>query len=313
MKKYQYWSYSENGAPRLKAVAPYFYNSSDIQPFIKRGGIKKVQVKSVLTKSNLPKTDFVINPYIGCQHACVYCYARFMKRFTNHKEPWGSFVDVKINAAQILEKQLQKYKNSKYKSGQFTCLLSSVTDPYQQLEEKYRLTRSILNILKSYPQFNIEILTKSDLILRDIAIIKLLKNPSVTMSIGITNDKDASVFEPQASLPSKRIAALKKIHQKGIKTAAFISPILPFFTDFDKICSLLKDKVDKIYAETLNPKGANFIGIKKVLKAHHPQYQKEYQKIFFSSFNKAYLNKTKQKFIAAAKKYNILVWGFFTH
>ncbi|GAF75367.1 unnamed protein product, partial [marine sediment metagenome] len=72
--------------------------------------IKEIKAKSVLVKTKLPVGDFVINPYIGCSHACVYCYARFMKRFTGHNEPWGSFVDVKINTPEILKKQLKPFK-----------------------------------------------------------------------------------------------------------------------------------------------------------------------------------------------------------
>ena len=65
--------------------------------------IKEIKAKSIVTKSGLPEGDFVINPYIGCMHGCIYCYARFMKRFTGHKEPWGQFIDVKINAPELIK------------------------------------------------------------------------------------------------------------------------------------------------------------------------------------------------------------------
>lgn len=101
--------------------------------------IKEVETKSIVSKSNLPEADYVVNPYIGCAHGCVYCYSRFMIRFTGHKgERWGSFVDIKVNAPKLIERDLNKVKSNE------TIVLSSVTDSYQPLERKYRITRKIL-------------------------------------------------------------------------------------------------------------------------------------------------------------------------
>jgi len=96
--------------------------------------IKEIEVKNIMTKTNLPVSDFAVNPYVGCTHACKYCYASFMKRFTNHPEPWGEFIDVKswpeIN------------KPGKYVGKEaFFC---SVTDPYRPVEKKYGRTRALL-------------------------------------------------------------------------------------------------------------------------------------------------------------------------
>ncbi|MFC1711372.1 radical SAM protein [Patescibacteria group bacterium] len=272
--------------------------------------IKKVEVKSVLVKTKLPVGDFVINPYIGCQHGCFYCYARFMKRFTNHEEAWGSFVDIKINSPEILKQQLLKFNNCKKK---YHVCLSSVTDPYQQVEKKYKLTRDILKTFINYPCFDIEIITKSDLILRDMDILKKLKNVNVVFSISILDDNKAKFIEPLASLPSKRIKALAKIHQAKIKTSAFISPILPKITNFKDLFKALDGKVDEVFGETLNPKGANFTSLSKVLKVRFPGLLPEYNKIFFTDFLKSYLSKTKKDFYAEASKFNLPVWGFFTH
>ncbi len=118
--------------------------------------INEVQIKSIITKSNLPGVDFVINPYIGCQHSCIYCYADFMKRFTGHiNENWGDFVDVKVNAVETIKKPKLENKN---------ILMSSVTDPYQPVEVKYKITQQILEKLLPF-QPNLEILTKSSLVL----------------------------------------------------------------------------------------------------------------------------------------------------
>src|SRR3989338_10413620 len=118
--------------------------------------IKEIQVKSCLNKSKL--TDYVINPYTGCSHACTYCYADFIRRFQNIKEKWGEFVYVKINCVEILKKELEKAKPGH-------IWMSSVCDCYMPIEEKYKLTRMILETILKYGgnKFTIEISTKSAL------------------------------------------------------------------------------------------------------------------------------------------------------
>ncbi|MCG2686361.1 radical SAM protein, partial [Candidatus Parcubacteria bacterium] len=124
-----------------------------------------IQCKTLLTKSRLPEADYCINPYIGCSHECVYCYSRFKKRFTGHTEKWGEFVDIKINAPEVLEKQLSRNP----KKG--VALLGSVTDAYQPVEKKYKITRAILKVLLKY-DFPVSVLTKSDLVTRDVDLFK---------------------------------------------------------------------------------------------------------------------------------------------
>jgi DNA repair photolyase len=91
--------------------------------------IKEIQTKAILSKSKI--FPYVINPYIGFQHNCTYCYARFMKRFTGHREPWGQFVDVKINAIELLQNEITRKKPGR-------VWVSGVCDPYQPLERKYQ-------------------------------------------------------------------------------------------------------------------------------------------------------------------------------
>lgn len=87
--------------------------------------VKEIQAKTILSKSKV--YPYVVNPYTGCQHGCWSCYARFMKRVTGHKEPWGGFVDVKINAPALLRREIQKKKRAK-------VWVSGVCDPYRPLE-----------------------------------------------------------------------------------------------------------------------------------------------------------------------------------
>ncbi|MBW3015557.1 radical SAM protein [Candidatus Woesearchaeota archaeon] len=215
--------------------------------------IKEIQAKSIITKSNLPGADYVINPYIGCMHGCLYCYARFMKRFTNHKEPWGKFVDVKINAPELI------------KPVKGSILLSSVTDPYQPIERSYKLTRKILEkLIEFQPELNI--LTKSDLIVRDIDLLKQFNNLIVTISFSTLDENLRRQLEPLASSVIKRITALKKLKKAGLYTSLFISPIIPEITDWREIINLTKDFVDEYWFENLNPYPSILDNMKKFLK-----------------------------------------------
>jgi len=208
--------------------------------------INKINCNSVLTKSKLPEVDYCINPYVGCMHACVYCYASFMRRFTGHnQDEWGSFLDVKFNASDILEKEIISRK----KRG--SILLGSVTDAYQPLESKYKISRKILTILSEH-DFPVSILTKSKLVIRDIDVLTKIKDCEVGLTITSLDQQISRIFEPFASSPADRINALATIKKAGIRTYAFIGPILPGITDLEKILSLLRGKVDFVMFESLN-------------------------------------------------------------
>ena len=218
--------------------------------------LKEIQCKSVLNKSNLPKADYCINPYIGCLHGCIYCYACFMKRFTNHAEQWGDFLDVKINAPEILQKEM----TNKQKKG--SIILGSVTDAYQPIEKKYEISRKILAILAKY-DFPLSVLTKSKLVMRDIDIFRTLKDCEVGLTITSISDRRSSIFEPFASSPMERIETLGTLKSAGIKTYAFIGPILPGITDLEEILSALRKKIDFVMFEALNVNKSNIDKIKK--------------------------------------------------
>jgi DNA repair photolyase len=135
--------------------------------------VKETEAKTILSKSQI--YDYALNAYVGCQHNCLYCYAKFMKRFTGHREPWGAFVDVKINAAELLAREVKKKRKGR-------VWISGVCDAYQPLEKKYMLTRSCLEIFveQGWP---VTIQTKSPLVLRDIAILKRSTDAEVGFTI----------------------------------------------------------------------------------------------------------------------------------
>ena len=230
--------------------------------------IQEIHTKSVLTKSNLPIAGYSVNPYVGCPHSCKYCYATFMKRFTNHTEPWGSFLDVK-NWPPI--RNPKKYKGE-------TIIVGSVTDAYNPLEEKYGRTRQFLEQMQG-SEANLIITTKSDLVLRDLDLIKTFPNPLVSWSIN-TLDEDFRSDMDTASTIKQRIAAMKIFHDSGIRTTCFISPIFPGITDVVEIIEQIKDQCDYIWLENLNLRGDFKPVIMEYIESRHPDLVQLYKEIY---------------------------------
>ena len=202
--------------------------------------VKVIDVKGVITKSNLPVCDFAVNPYTGCEHACKYCYASFMKRFTGHREEWGSFVDVK-DWGEI--KNPEKYRGKE-------LFIGSVTDPYQPSEEKFGRTRTLLEELQGSGA-GLSVATKSDLVLRDLELIKTFPDARVSWSIN-TLDEDFKADMDNAVSVERRFQAMKAFHDAGVRTTCFISPIFPGITDCKAIIRRAKDKCNLIWLENLN-------------------------------------------------------------
>lgn len=191
--------------------------------------VKEVKVKGILTKSNLPVSDYSVNPYVGCTHACKYCYASFMKRFTDHSEDWGTFVDVKY---------WETIKNPKKYSGK-ELFIGSVTDPYMPLEKKYKRTRTFLEEMQG-SGCKISIATKSDLVIRDIDLIRTYKDARVLFSINTLDENFRNEMDNSVSI-ERKIEAMKKLHNGGIRTTCFISPIFPEITNVKEIILKCKD------------------------------------------------------------------------
>ena len=211
-------------------------------PKIGKPLIREKGVKSVLSKSGIPGVDYCLNPYVGCAHGCKYCYATFMKRFTGHTEPWGTFVDVKVNTPEVLQRQLRRARRG-------YVMLSSVTDPYQPLEKRYGLTRRCLEILLRH-EFPVGILTKSPLVLRDLDLIGQFEDIDVGMTITTDDEGIKKIFEPETPPIETRIQALKVLHDRGIGTYAFIGPLLP--QNPEALAEKIKPYADSILVDRMN-------------------------------------------------------------
>lgn len=233
--------------------------------------IKEIKASSIITKSNIPSIDYVINPYVGCTHACAYCYARFMKKFTNHPEPWGQFVDIKINGPELVPTNSKKYRGKK-------ILIASVTDAYMPLEKKYGLTRKILERLVSL-QPNLSILTKSDLVVRDIDILKKFETCEVGFTMTATQASIQKGVEPGACSFEQRLQALELIHKAGLDTYVFIAPLLPHITDWQTIITQTKPFTTYYMFDKLNIRGPIWPSVRTWLANHHPHLIEQYSRI----------------------------------
>lgn len=208
--------------------------------------VKEVYAKTILSKSKVH--DYTINPYIGCEHGCTYCYARFMKRFTGHKEEWGRFVDVKINAARLLQPEIRKKKIGR-------VWISGVCDPYQSIERKYELTRRCLEILSKHG-WPIAIQTKSPLVTRDLELLRKFRDVEVGVTITTADEGIRRVFEPNCPTTKDRIETLEKLHSAGLKTFAMIAPLLP---GAEGLVTQLIGKIDYVLIDKMNYHYADWV------------------------------------------------------
>ena len=240
--------------------------------------IKEIKTNDYLTKSNLPSSDYVINPYVGCTHGCKYCYASFMKHFTGHDEKWGEFIDIKSCNKKIDLKKI---------SGK-NVFLSSVTDCYNELEEKYSITRNILEQLQ-YSDCNLSISTKSKLILRDIDILKKIKNLTVSLSINTLDEKFRSDMDNASSI-NERLETLRKLHENGIYTILFMSPIFPYITEWKEIIEISKDFVDEYWFENLNLRGSYKKEILEYIKTNYSKLYDSYVEIYVKNKDEYWRN-----------------------
>mgnify|MGYP006314562941 FL=1 len=261
------------------------------QPKIK---VNHIETKSVMTKSNTPIGGYSVNPYVGCPHACKYCYASFMKRFTGHTEEWGTFMDVK---------DWPEIKNPKKYAGQ-KVIIGTVTDGYNPLEETYKNTRRLLEELKDSGA-DILICTKSDLVLRDLDLLREINENSrltVSWSINTLDEEFKDDMDAAVSI-ERRLAAMKEVYAAGIRTICFISPVFPGITDIEAIIDRTKDQCDLVWLENLNLRGGFKADIMKYISDKHPDLMPLYDEIY-NKKNRSYFETLEKKAEELAKKYD---------
>lgn len=268
---------------------------------------REILCKSAIGKCGFPGGGWAINPYVGCEHGCVFCYARFIKRFTGHTEGWGTFVDARVNIADVLAKQM---RSAKFQSGRI--YLGTVTDPYQPLEEKYQLTRKILKVLVNHSN-PVSILTKSDMVLRDFDLLRQLKEVDVNFTVATLDKKWKKLVEPHSPSIEQRFKAMRKLVAEGVTVLVMMGPYWPFFTESEKLFQGFKKAgVSNVFTESFNTTGGNWAGVEEVLKKHYSKLLPKMRQMMFNKkkFDQFYCQAEKEV-RALSKKYQIPVTIYF--
>jgi DNA repair photolyase len=238
--------------------------------------VREVECRSLLSESRL--ADYCINPYIGCQHACRYCYAEsYTRRFSPRSEAWGDFVDVKINAPAVLSKEIRRRRKGE-------VFFSSLTDPYQPLERKYELTRKLLGILLEH-QFPISIQTKSALVLRDLDLIQKFERREVGFTITTFDDNIGRLFEPASSPAEERLQAIRRLKREGVRAFIFFGPMLPYISDREleqDLRKIAETGVDYIYVDRLNMKPGLWPKIEGFLQSDLPPLHQKWESVLIA-------------------------------
>jgi DNA repair photolyase len=203
--------------------------------------------RTALSQSRLPGLRYSLNPYLGCEHGCIYCYSRSIFRDRRLALDWGKFVRAKQNIPEVLARELKHKPRG-------TIGLSTVTDPYQPIEAKLKLTRKCLEILSAH-DFPVSIQTKSELVLRDADLIEPGKfDVGVTIT---TMDRElAGKIEPRSSRPDARARVLEEFASRGVETWLFLGPIIPEISDsrgsLEKVIEVAERTGSKILYDKLN-------------------------------------------------------------
>lgn len=251
--------------------------------------VKPVNCKSALS-SSLLEADYSLNPYIGCLHGCIYCYGPCVIK---EERKWGQFLDVKINLPKILSKEAKNIEKNIIRLG-------SVTDPYQMAEEEYRVTRRCLKQLSKH-DCRVLIQTKSDLVKRDIDLLKDMKS-DIGITITSLDEDFRKKFEPGAPSISDRLSAIKELKKEGIKVWVFIGPLLPYLNDEKEELIRLKDTltslgVDEIYLDKLNMRERIWEKIKPLLEE---DILNKYENIYFG--DEGYFRKNREIYDEIGKR-----------
>ncbi len=224
-----------------------------------------IKCKTALSPSKLPGLKYSLNPYLGCEHGCVYCYSPSTLRDEWIAMNWGKFVRAKQNIAEVLAKELRKKPRGEVG-------VSTICDPYQPLEAKLELTRKCIELL-SKRSFDVCIQTKSNLVLRDEDVIKP-EGFEVGVTITTMDTELAGELEPHASPPDARAQVLEEFSTRGVATWIFLGPIIPEINDSEenirRVVEVAKRTNSRLIYDRLNLRRWVFDRLTPVIEKKRP-------------------------------------------
>ncbi|MDR1722125.1 MAG: radical SAM protein [Methanobrevibacter sp.] len=303
------------------------FNEGNIPEIVKKYSFKTKEVKSILNKSKGKRSffmeDYTLNPYMGCQFDCSYCYINGSKYANNTNEYY-----IKVNAYQLLKTQL---KNKLKKEERGVIMVGSASDPYMPIEEELFLTRDILKLIERY-KFAVHIITKSDLILRDIDILKKIRQSAIlpndikderlktiiSFSFSTVDDEIANIFEINAPKPSKRLRAIKKLKKQGFLVGVSLMPLLPFISDTEEALNEMMKSFKDAGVDYTLPGGLTLFGNEnegskgcyyKKLKEFYPEHLEKTKELFVNNDypKESYFKEINERVRKIANEYGIMV------
>lgn len=264
--------------PDLEEVVPGG-NDGPMGPPAEASGrivVRETKCKTILNRTSI--SDYSLNCYTGCEHGCIYCYARFMQRFHPHPEPWGEFVDVKTNAVEVLERRLRRAKPG-------DVFVSSACDGWQPIEAERKLTRRCCQLLLEHG-FQVNVLTKGALVLRD---LDLLAGGRARIGITVTTLDESlrRLWEPRSATVEERFGVIERATALGLKTAVMFGPLLPFLSDDRESLNAMFGRaaaldVDVIWVDALNPRPRVWPSVAGLLRQSFPELKERYSRMLFN-------------------------------
>jgi DNA repair photolyase len=228
--------------------------------------------RRTLSPCGLKDLDYQVDTYVGCEHYCYYCYA-----LAQAETDWSMEIQTYENIVEQLSKEIDKISPQ-------TIYMGYHTDPYQPCEAEYHQTRKVLELFL-HTGFSASILTKSDLVVRDIDILKEMNDAAVSVSVAFNDNQTRRLFEANTIDTEKRIEALHQLKDAGVRTGALLCPVIPYITDAIQLIDMLEPYADVIwiYGLSINDRsGQNWLNIQKILNSQFPDLMEPVETAIFS-------------------------------
>jgi len=228
--------------------------------------------RTILSPCDLKELDYQVDTYIGCEHYCYYCYA-----LAQAETDWSKEILVHKEIVDQLSGELDKIPSQ-------TIYMGYHTDPYQPCEAEYHQTRKVLGLFLQ-KGFSASILTKSDLVVRDIDILKEMSDAAVSVSVAFNDNQTRRLFVDNTTATEKRFEALRQLKEAGVRTGALVCPVIPYITDAIQLVDMLVPYTDVIWVYGLSindPLGQNWLNIQQILNNQFPDLFKQIVPAIFS-------------------------------
>ncbi|MFC1666458.1 radical SAM protein [Candidatus Omnitrophota bacterium] len=269
-------------------------------------GLKTVKISRILNPTSIDLGEYVINPYMGCEFSCLYCYVRSNKVISRKREPWGTYVDIRINAPKLLEKEILLKKPS-------SVLLGSTTECFQDAEKRYKITKKILEILNRYNVYY-TILTRSTYIGEYIDLLAKGFCKKIYFTINNLGPSIKAQLEAKSPSYGERCDTINRLIERGIDAVPYLSPILPWVSDTRGIFSKFP-KASSIEFEGLNFRVGNIEKIIGAVSSVYPDLRTGYERLskdktYYDAFWNSVKKDIIKEAIKAKKNYNIYIHSF---